>query len=77
MSPADEAASRRIRTPKGAPGEREIEFLRLVRMVGIFGLRPEQEHAAGDALAHERAALADPFAIAVVFEEALAEIGCL
>ena len=33
-----------IRTPEGASGEREIEFLRLVRMVGIFGLRPEQEH---------------------------------
>jgi hypothetical protein len=64
-----------IGTPEGAPGEREIEFLRLMRMVGIFGLRPEQEHAAGDAFAYERAALADPFVIAVVFQEALAEIG--
>ncbi len=44
-------------------------------MVGIFGLGPEQKNAAGDLIAHEGAALADPFIIAVVFEEALAEIG--
>jgi hypothetical protein len=55
--------------------QRYIKLLRLVRMVGIFGVRAEQQDAAGDPFAHEGAALADPFAIAVVFDEALTEIG--
>lgn len=62
-------------TPKGVTGEREIKLLRLVRMVGIFGVGTEQQNAAGDPLAHEGAPLAEPFTKAVVFEEALAEIG--
>ena len=62
-------------TPKGVTGEREIKLLRLVGMVGIFGVGTEQQNAAGEPFAHEGAALADPFAKAVVFEEALAEIG--
>jgi hypothetical protein len=65
------------RTPKGVTGQREIQFLRLVGMVGIVRVRAEQENAAGDRVAHEGAALADPFTKAVVFEEALAEIGGL
>jgi hypothetical protein len=61
--------------PPGMPGEREIELLRLVRMGGIFGLGPEEKNAAGDRIALERPALADPFAPAVVLQETLAEIG--
>ena len=54
------------RAPPGMPGQREIELLRLVRMGGIFGVAAEQQNAAGDRIALERPALADPFAPAVV-----------
>jgi len=63
------------RTPKGATGERQVKLLGLVGMVGIFGFGAEQENAASELIAHEGAALADPFVIAISFEEALAEIG--
>ncbi len=43
--------------PPGMPGQREIEFFRLVRMGGIFGVAPEQQNAAGDRVALERSAL--------------------
>ena len=46
-----------------------------MRMRGIFGLRAEQQDSAGDRVADEEAALADPFAKAVVLEEALPEVG--
>jgi hypothetical protein len=62
-------------TPERAPGQREIELLRLMRMGWILGVRAEHEDAAGDPVAYEGAALADPFAEAVVVEEALAEVG--
>ena len=62
-------------TPPGAPRQREVELLRLVRVRGIFGVRTEHEDAAGDRVADEGAAVADPFAPAVIVEEALAEIG--
>jgi hypothetical protein len=62
-------------TPPGAPRQREVELLRLVRVRGIFGVRTEHEDAAGDRVADEGAALADPFAPAVVVEEAPAEVG--
>jgi hypothetical protein len=61
--------------PQGMAGQREIKFLRLVRMCGIFGVGAEEKNAAGDRMALERAALADPFAPAVVLQETLAEIG--
>src|SRR5271166_2303589 len=62
-------------TPPGMPGQGDIEFLRLVRMRGIFDVGAEEKNAAGDRVALERAAPADPFAPAVVCKEALAEIG--
>ena len=61
--------------PEGVPCQREIEFLRLVRMGGIFGVRADEQNAAGDRVALERSASADPFAPAVVLQESLAEIG--
>ena len=64
-----------VGSPPGMPGQREIEFFRLVRMRGIFGLGAEEKNAAGDRVALERAASPDPFAPAVVLQEALAEIG--
>jgi hypothetical protein len=63
------------RAPQSVAGQRQIELLRLVRMGGIFGVGSEEENAAGDRSAREGAALADPFAEAVVVEEALAETG--
>ena len=74
-SPGGRTRQSDCQTPKGVTGEREIKLLRLVVMVGIFGVGTEQQNAAGDPLAHEGAPLAEPFTIAVVFEEALAEIG--
>ena len=62
-------------TPSGVARQREIEFFGLMGVGRIFGFRTEQEDAAGDRVADEGAALADPFAEAVVVEEALAEIG--
>ena len=44
-------------------------------MRGIFDVGAEEKNAAGDRVALERAAPADPFAPAVVCKEALAEIG--
>ena len=63
------------RAPQSVAGQRQVELLRLVRMGGIFDVRAEEENAAGDRVTDEGAALADPFAEAVVVEETLAEIG--
>src|SRR5580704_2443417 len=49
------------------PGEQEIEFFGLVRVRGIFGVGAEEKNAAGDRVALERPALADPFAPAIIF----------
>src|SRR5208337_2500532 len=64
-----------VGTPPGPARQREIEFLRLVRMGGVLSVGAEQQDAAGDRVADEGAALADPFAPAIVVEEPRAEIG--
>ena len=53
-------------TPPGMPGQRQMELFRLVRMRGIFDVGAEEENPAGERLALEGAAPADPFAPAVV-----------
>jgi hypothetical protein len=62
-------------TPPGASCQGEIELFRFMRMRGIFGVGAKDENATGDRIAGECAALADPFAPAVVPQETRAEIG--
>ena len=60
--------------PQRGAGERQIEFLGLMRMGGIFDAGAEQQEADGEAFAGDRAAQADQLGPAVALQKFRAEI---
>lgn len=61
--------------PLGAAGQRNVEFLGDVVMVGIFDPRPEDQEAGRNRVVVEMPARAEQLDPAVVVDEMLAEIG--